>query len=227
MSEPSVSVIVIARNAARTIAEALRSIDDSVVAPAEVIVLDGQSSDATAEIAAGFPFVRVVRQSGYGIANAYNEAIALAHGELLAFLSADDQWTPDKLQHHVALHAERPELLGSVSLVEHYLDGEPPANYRADLLGRAVPGFLMEALVVRPAIFERAGLFDPRYRTGEDTDWFARVRDAGIEVALIDRVLVHKRVHMGSASLGDRESSANRLRIMRESIMRKRAKADS
>jgi glycosyltransferase involved in cell wall biosynthesis len=219
----SISVVVIARNAARTIGEALASVERSSLVPLEVLVVDGNSTDGTPDFAARFALARVIAQAGTGIANAYNEGIAAARGELISFLSADDRWLPEKLARHAALHAERPGLLASVSHVMHFLDGQPPPNSRADLIGRAVPGFLMEALVARPAAFARVGGFDPRFSTAEDTDWFARAVDAGIEIAVIPEVLVEKRQHAGNTSLGDTAGAANRLRALRGTILRKRS----
>jgi len=222
MQLPSVSIIMIVRNGERFIAEALASIRLSDVIPLEVLVLDGGSTDRTSEIAGGFDWVSVVPQGSRGIANAYNEAIGLARGETLAFVSADDRWLPHKLDRHLDALARRPDLLVTVSLIEHFLDDSAPADFRSDLVGRAVPGFLMEALVARRAAFERVGLFDASFSTAEDTDWFARARDLGIEMEVIPEVLVEKRVHAANTSLNDPMGDHNRLRALRASITRKR-----
>ena len=223
MQQPSISVIMIVRNGERHIAEALASIRLSKVTPLEVLVLDGGSTDRTREIAGAFEEVTVVPQASIGIANAYNEAIGRARGDVLAFLSADDRWLPRKLDRHLEALAPRPDLLATVSLVEHFLDGDAPANFRLDLLARAVPGFLMEALVARRAAFERVGPFDASFSTAEDTDWFARARDLGVEIELIPEVLVEKRVHGTNSSLNDPLGQRNRLRAIRASITRKRS----
>ena len=221
-ADPTVSVIMIARNGERFIAEALASIGLSQVAPLEIIVLDGGSTDRTREIAATFPGVTIMPQQSTGIAGAYNEAIGASRGALVAFLSSDDRWRPGKLDRHVELMQASP-VLASVSLVEHFLEGDMPANFRADLIGRPVPGFLMEALVARRAIFDRVGPFDPSFATAEDTDWYARARDLGIEIAVIPEVLVDKRVHDTNTSLNDPVGDHHRLRAMRAAIARKRS----
>jgi hypothetical protein len=57
----------------------------------------------------------------------------------------------------------------------------------------------------------------------EDTDWFARARDAGIPMAILPRVLLKKRVHSRNATLESNATNKFLLRAMRGSIARKRA----
>jgi glycosyltransferase involved in cell wall biosynthesis len=225
----SVSVIVVVKNGARFIAQALATIGLSQTKPLEILVVDGNSTDNTVEIAQRVPTVRIIRQKSTGIAGAYNEAVAQARGGVVAFLSCDDLWLPGKLDRHLSVLAEDPKLLVSVSLVSHFLEpgNKIPPGFRAELLDQARPGMLMEALVARKRAFDVVGVFDPRFTTGEDTDWFARAKDGGVRIALIPEILVRKRVHGANASLTDAEGNRNLLRALRASVRRKRAAAHS
>jgi len=222
---PSVSVILTVRNGERFIAEALESVRLSSVQPIEILVVDGLSTDRTVRIARGFAGVTIVSQRSEGIANAYNEGIARSRGELVAFISHDDRWLPGKLDRQVSFMAAHPELLLTVTHVRHVLqDGaSPPAGFRTELLDRAVPGFVMEALVARRTVFDRVGLFDPTFSVSEDTDWFFRVKDAGVPLAVLPETLVEKRVHDANTSLLDPRINTLLLRALRGSIARKRA----
>ena len=91
------------------------------------------------------------------------------------------------------------------------------------ILDRPVPGLVMEALMARKRVFEQVGPFDPSFPVSEDTDWFARARDAGVPMAVLPDVLVRKRVHSANSSLGTPAINALLLRAMRGSIQRKRA----
>ncbi|HUQ82056.1 MAG TPA: glycosyltransferase [Gemmatimonadaceae bacterium] len=220
-----VSVILIVRNGERFIGEALDSVRQQSLQPLEVLVIDGQSTDATVEIARAFPGVTIVPQRTLGIANAYNEGIALARGALIAFISHDDRWLPNKLEAQASFLARHPDVMLTVTHVQHVLEygATPPAGFRVELLDQPVPGLIMETLVVRREVFDRVGLFDPSFPVGEDTDWFARVKDAGVRMAVLPETLVTKRVHGTNASLANPAINTLLLRALRSSIERKRA----
>lgn len=225
-TDEGVSVILVVRNGARYIAAALASIFQSERKPLEIIVLDGGSTDDTATIAAATPLARVISQRSTGIANAYNEAIDIARGELIAFISHDDMWTPGKLDIQAGFMRANSDCLITVGMVEHFLDegAMPPAGFRRELLAQPHPGWIMESLMARRRAFELVGRFNPDFAVSEDTDWFARARDLDIRSAVLPEVLVRKRVHATNASLNDAKINALLLRAMRSSVERKRAR---
>ena len=100
-----VSVIVAAYQAAGTIARALESIATQTLKPREVIVVDDGSTDGTFEAAEAFALsmngiaLRVFRTvTNQGAGAARNRAIVESSGAFLAFLDADDEWLPEKLE---------------------------------------------------------------------------------------------------------------------------------
>jgi len=222
--QPGVSVVLIVRDGARYVEQAIASVLRSRRAPLEIIVVDGGSRDDTVQRARREPLVRIVPQVSQGIPGAYNEGIVAARGELIAFISHDDLWEPGKLDLQAGLMLARPELDLSVTMVQHFLaDGaEVPPGFRPELLQHAVPGLIMEALMVRPRAFDKVGLFDPKFTAGEDTDWFARVRDAALPMVVMPEVLVRKRVHATNFSINSPVLNAQLLRALRGSIARKR-----
>jgi len=223
-SSASVSVVVAVRNGERYLAEALESILAGELLPSEILVVDGGSTDRSVRIAEAFPSVRVVAQKGSGIANAYNQGIQEARGDLLAFLSYDDRWDSRKLAlqiRHMEAHGECDCV---VSRVRHFLEpGEtPPEGFRRNLLDEDRPAFIMETLLARRRVFERVGGFDPSFTVAEDVDWFARAKDAGVRIDVLPDVLVQKRVHSANTSLNARDNDAQLLRAARASVRRKR-----
>lgn len=103
-SGADISVIIPAYKAADTIRRALDSIVIQSIAPGEVIVIDDGSPDQTALVAEiagtnlhGIAFT-VLRQKNGGAGAARNRGIKAAKGSLLAFLDADDEWLPEKLE---------------------------------------------------------------------------------------------------------------------------------
>ncbi|MGH8224077.1 MAG: glycosyltransferase family 2 protein, partial [Woeseiaceae bacterium] len=98
---PRISVVMPARNAARTIGEAMRSVLAQSCADLELIVCDDASTDDTRRVAASVADDRVrileqARNAGPGAAR--DRAIEAARGEWIAVIDADDAWAPDRLQ---------------------------------------------------------------------------------------------------------------------------------
>ena len=99
---PRFSVVIPAFNSAATLARAIESVRAQSWPAHEIIVVDDGSTDATAEVAGRFEDVRLLRQKNSGVATARNAGAAAARGDWLAFLDADDWYTPERLR----LHAE-------------------------------------------------------------------------------------------------------------------------
>ncbi len=220
------SAIVAVKDGERFLAQALASIAAQDRPAAEVIVVDGGSTDGTEAIARSFPGVRWVPQRGRGIADAYNLGVEEARGDLVAFLSHDDLWTPDKLALQAGRLETAPDLAFVVAHARFFLEPgcAPPPGFRRELLDAERPAWIVETLVARRSLFGRIGGFDPRLAVAEDVDWFARAADAGVPSAILPRVLLRKRVHDRNASLAPTDPGLHDLlEAVRRSIARKRA----
>src|SRR5262245_15244646 len=107
MTRPAVSVILPAHNGGRWLRESLDSVLGQTAPPDEVIVIDDGSRDRTPDLLRSYgDRITVRRQPQQGIGAARNAGIALARGELLAFIDQDDVWLPDKLARQLR-HAGR------------------------------------------------------------------------------------------------------------------------
>ncbi len=111
MGPRSVSVVIPAYKASRTIGRAIETVLGQTHAAAEILVVDdGSPDDLAMAIAQYGGAVTLVRQANQGAAAARNVGIERARGELVAFLDADDYWAPEKLARHVELYERDPEL---------------------------------------------------------------------------------------------------------------------
>src|SRR3954451_9025440 len=111
MSEhaPSLSIITACLNSEGTIAETLESVRrQDYAGEVEHIVVDGGSTDGTIDIvrAAG---LRHVSEPDRGLTHALNKGIAMAHGEIIGALNADDTYLPGALSRVGTAFAEHPE----------------------------------------------------------------------------------------------------------------------
>ena len=225
MSNLLVSVIIIVKNGERFLASAIDSVLKQDYRPLEIIVVDGHSTDKTPEIARSYPDVRYIQQQKTGVSDAYNLGIDCAKGTLLAFLSHDDFWTPEKLTLQVGYLIEHPEVQYTIAKFIYFLEpgSVSPAGFRKELLKGEHVGRIMGTLVSRKSGFEKVGMLNTTLSTAEDVDWFSRANDQQVTMALIPKVLMHKRVHCRNISQNVNENNRNLLKTLRKSVHRKKA----
>jgi glycosyltransferase involved in cell wall biosynthesis len=110
---PVVSVIMSMRNAAATIEQAVRSLQWQTLPEWELILIDDGSSDASVEIVGRMrdPRIRMYCDGQRrGLAARLNEAVALARGNFIARMDADDVCYPERLTKQVAFLNRNPEI---------------------------------------------------------------------------------------------------------------------
>src|SRR5919197_6284187 len=120
----TVSVVIPTHDRGRVVVEAIESALAQRHRHLEVIVVDDGSTDDTAERVARLRDrrVRLLRRPHAGVSAARNAGIAVATGDLVAFLDSDDLWKPDKVEAEIAVLARYPSAGGVFSDLEK-LDG--------------------------------------------------------------------------------------------------------
>lgn len=93
MDEPKISVLIPVRNEANNIERCLKAVMSQSCKPYEVIVIDGHSTDGTAEKASKFP-VKILYEDYHNRAGACQVGIENAEGDYVAFTDGD--CIPDK-----------------------------------------------------------------------------------------------------------------------------------
>jgi glycosyltransferase involved in cell wall biosynthesis len=131
MTHPSVSVVIPAYRAARTISRAVDSVLAQTRPPTEIMIVDDGSPDEEELLVALEPYrhriTRICQPNG-GAASARNLGIDRSRGELLAFLDADDYWEPTKLERQLDVFRSHPE----VGLVSTRFFHQEPGQPRVD-----------------------------------------------------------------------------------------------
>ena len=104
MSAPLASAIIAVYNGEECVARAIDSALAQQIESLEVVVVDDGSRDGTAQVLAGYgDRIRVIgKKSNRGLAAARNIAVDHARGHFLAFLDADDEWLPGRLEKTIA-----------------------------------------------------------------------------------------------------------------------------
>jgi glycosyltransferase involved in cell wall biosynthesis len=202
----AVSTVIPALNAEPFIARALDSALAQGIAESEIIVVDDGSSDDTCRIVESYRHrgVRLVRHERRGgAAAARNTGIAAARGEYVAFLDADDEWLPHKLDRQLAIIRSDPAMT-FVSCRANLLDEK--GRDTGDIYRGAAPAegtrawrtLLASPCVATPSVLARrealrvVGGFNRWMPVAEDQDMWIRLALLGPAGHLPESlVLVH------------------------------------
>ena len=104
-----ISIITVSFNSAQTIGDTLKSVAAQSHTNIEHIIVDGSSTDETINIVEGFPHVaRFISEKDEGIYFAMNKGIALATGDVIGILNADDLYADNEVIAKVATVFEDP-----------------------------------------------------------------------------------------------------------------------
>jgi glycosyltransferase involved in cell wall biosynthesis len=200
------SVIIPVFNGAATIAAAIQSaLGQSFAGDLEVIVVNDGSTDDTPRILESLVSrIRLVNQQNRGLAAARNAGAAIARGDYLAFLDADDTWQPTKLVRVIEPleHDLAPVLCYSdVAPVDEKCASAGPSPVTPvlarpptmeDLLHQWWP-ILPSAVVMRRTTFEACGGFFEGYqRAYEDVDLWLRAREYGPFVYIAEPLVIYR-----------------------------------
>lgn len=218
------SVLIPLYNKSRFVEGAVASALAQTLAPLEVIVVDDGSTDGGAQALASLrdARVRLVRQANAGVSAARNLGIALARGDWVAFLDADDAYHPDFLAALARAHAACPraDLLGTRFRTVSETSGQPFTPWAIPAGRDAVE--IVEDLRLRwmknaPLCSSSAAARTARLRAmpvcfmdgechGEDLDMWFRLADHA-PVALINAPLATvRRAVPGSLTAGAQRS---------------------
>ncbi len=208
-----VDVIIPAYNARHTIACALASVAAQTVKPKRAIVVVDGSPDGTREAAEACRKdmngvdLTVIWQENQGAGAARNCAIAESTAAYVAFLDADDEWLPEKLQHSLP-HLEDPNVvlvshnvLVNDGIDEVLVDCTPHfENSNDPFVTLYRRGFISTSttLARRDAVIA-AGGFDTSLRNAQDFDlWLAMLAKPGAGIKVFNQALTRNHVTQGS-----------------------------
>jgi glycosyltransferase involved in cell wall biosynthesis len=229
MHQDTVSIVTPTFNCAPLLKRAIESVLKQTYQDWELLVVDNHSNDGTEELVRGYHDARIryfMIQNNGVIAASRNLAISQAKGEWLAFLDADDWWTPKKLEVSVCslrqgwdvvyhdLYAAGP---GSKGRLRRHVPSRALRQPVLDDLvnhGNALPN---SSVLVRRSLIDRVGRLseDPALIAMEDFDCWLRV------ARISDRFLRIEGVH-GYYWIGSGNTTNPRRTISTLNELRKR-----
>lgn len=228
MTTGLVSVVIGVYNAERYIAEAIDSVLAQDHRPLELIVVDDGSTDGSGDVVRRYPEVVHIRQENGGNGAARNTGVAAASGEFLAFLDADDRFTPGKLTLQLRALEEDPGLDLVFGHVQEFVSPELDEETRSTIRPPApepMPWTAPNLMLIRRAAFDRVGPFETSIRVGVTVDWFLRAKEAGLRYRVLPETVLERRLHTENNGIREAASRSQYLAVLKASLDRRRAAA--
>jgi glycosyltransferase involved in cell wall biosynthesis len=174
-----ISIIIPTKNEAEIIGECLRSVFDQTLAPFEVLLVDGGSTDSTLEIAKGFGVKIIKEGKPSSPANARNIGAENASGNILLMMDADVVLQKDCLEKAVNIfrNSDAKCVIPSQLNCNHSYLEFIQRKWDEGIRTRATIGFQkanVPAYFLRKEVFDKVK-FDTRYGFGEDDDFSLRL----------------------------------------------------
>lgn len=224
MTDPLVSIVTPVLNRADSIGICLQSVADQTYSNVEHIVVDGGSSDGTLDIleSCSAPNMRWTSGPDSGMYEAINRGLAMANGQILAYLNSDDAYFPWTVESAVKGLAYADVVFGDLVVVAPELREVRLLFYRPFSLRHYA---LVEA-IAQPTVFwtrevyEQVGSFDESLSFVADCEYWIRAARAGKTVVHTGDVMAVQTDHSDTLRSKHGSQLADELASLRENWIR-------
>ena len=185
-SELCVSIVTVVFNARDTIEKTIESVLEQGYKNIDYIIVDGGSFDGTLDVIERYrSFLGgFVSETDNGIYNAMNKGIALAKGDIVGILNADDYLYPHAINDIVSAFDDDIDFVyGTIDIVEaagKLAMTYAPLKYEHMLTkGLTEMGAQHSSIYVKREIYNKLNSFNEKYRIVADHDFFIRLFESG------------------------------------------------
>ncbi|HEY9901908.1 MAG TPA: glycosyltransferase [Candidatus Sericytochromatia bacterium] len=225
---PIISVIIPSYNAEKTIKETIQSVLNQTWQDFELLIINDGSQDATLEVIESIqdPRIKIFSYPNAGSSASRNRGIAIAKGEYISFIDADDLWTADKLEAQYKALQENSQAAVAYSWTDHidesgqFLRSGPQQSFTGDVYAR----LLLEDFIgngsnplIRAQAFAEVGDFDESLAHSEDWDLWLRLAARYHFVAVPSPQILY-RMCVSSKSFNIKEMEESSLQVIERAV---------
>ena len=208
---PLVSIVTPSFNMEGYLPRTIESVLSQDYPNIEYIVMDGGSTDRTLEILKSYgDRLKYFSEPDKGPSDAVHKGFQRAHGDIFAWLGADDLYLPGAVRTGAEALIARPEI--DVIYGEGYwIDETDAVISRYPTLPFDPKDLEWDCFICQPASFIRASAYrrcglDPDVNFSFDYDLWIRMAKQGIRFEMIPRYLAGSRMHQGAKTINERET---------------------
>lgn len=225
----TVSVIIPTYNCIQYLPRALDSVLSQTHNDFEVIVIDDNSSDETQAYLSRIldKRIKVLKTTGVGASEARNVGIRESSNDFIAFLDADDFWTPEKLETQLIFHLHHTNITMSFTNYEHlneqyqpiidcfsywqqfqnrndeYLFLKNPLDF---ILGNNIIG--TSTVMVKRNVLVQLNMFNPQTSYAEDWELWLRISEQ-YDIGIVNTIQTGYLMRKGSMTQTDTHRLVN------------------
>jgi glycosyltransferase involved in cell wall biosynthesis len=195
-----ITVITVCFNAASTIKKTLDSVAGQTHTPIEHIVIDGNSKDGTLEILRSHKThsYTLLSEPDNGVYDAMNKGLKMATGDVIGILNADDIFAHTGVLRDIAESFSDGTIEAIFGDVEYFAPLNPNKTIRRYRSNRFESKKLEFGLIpahptlyLRRNVYDRFGIFNPKYRIAGDFEFMARIfKSPSISFRYLPEVMV-------------------------------------
>lgn len=196
-----ISIVTPVFNAAETIADTVRSVLAQTYPPYEYIVKDGGSTDETLATVALFRQeledkgikLTVISEKDDGIYDAMNKGIALASGDIVGMINADDWYEADALETVAKAYENEPFDLFYADLRMVLPDGKSFIKHSKNRKYATSRDWNHPTTFITKKIYDRYS-----YRTDnihDDYDLILRLKKDNVRITVVNKVIANFRMN--------------------------------
>jgi teichuronic acid biosynthesis glycosyltransferase TuaG len=224
----TISIIMPTYNAGQFIEAALNSAFNQSFQDFEIIIVDDGSTDDTAQRIKAFEDPRIIYRykKNQGPAAARNHALEFVQSEFIAFLDVDDLWQPHKLETHLNLMKNYPQMGMSFSWFQILFD-QPLQRFESPWFAppkKQILGFVdflernwtghSSSVVLRTQCMRECQGFDESLYTGEDYYLWLQIARKGWDIGFLPEALSIYRRRTGSLTVDHLQIALDNLKLM-------------
>jgi GT2 family glycosyltransferase len=231
-----VSLVIPAYNDERYLKAALDSVARQTVMPDEVIVVDNNSTDDTADVAISYPFVKLIREKQQGVGYAHHQGFLAAKYDLIARIDTDTVLSADWVETAIKYfeqHDNAAAITGKCYFYDYPFRRSFSMyhafwqNYAQSLIAGTTLLWASN-MVIRKSIWDEVIANQPVQSIHEDIDMSLKLKKAGYPIKRLRSLVASVSLIRGQTSLGYvwdycmiwSETYANNQLIIRSYIIR-------
>lgn len=219
-----ISIVTVAFNAENTIKDTIDSVLAQKGVELEYVIVDGASTDKTAEIVASYgdQINQFISEKDKGIYDGMNKGVQMAQGDIVGILNSDDFYLNDAVLQKVSGLFEDESIQGVYADLVYVDPNNTDKITRTWKSGEYQIGAFKKGWMpphptffVRKEVYEKYGFYSLDLKSAADYEFMLRtIHKEGIKIAYLPEVIVKMRAGgMSNASL------KNRLRANKEDQM--------